>query len=111
MRSNDRLRTVWRGVAGHAPTRGVDLDALAARISRDGAFALRATRLVRVVAAAGIVAGIAAVVAIALIPTRPNAMLLEAIRGGEAPERSFEAAAVGPRDGTWFIAAAVGSDQ
>jgi hypothetical protein len=111
MRSNDRLRRMWRGIASPAPVRGSELDALAARISKDGARALRATHLVRAAAVAGILVGVAAGIVIMETPTRPNVMLLEAISGGEAPERSFEAAAVGPRDGTWVIAAAVGSDQ
>lgn len=114
MRSNDRLRALWRSVASPTPTRGVDFDALAARITSDATRALRATRWTRAAATAGIAAGIAAAVAIVAIvmnPTRPQPTLLEAVSGGETRERSFEVAVVGPRDGTWVIAAAVGTDR
>jgi hypothetical protein len=46
-----------------------------------------------------------------MIPTRPAATLLEAVSGGEAPAREFEVAVVGPRDGAWVIAAAIGADR
>ena len=118
MRSNDRLRALWRGVAGPAPTRGVNFDALAARISLDTSLALRtrmrwprSARFARAAVAVGIVAVAVAVLAVNIIPTRPSTTLLEAVSGGEAPERTFEVAMVGPRDGSWLIAAAVGSDR
>jgi hypothetical protein len=115
MRRNDRLRALWRGVAGPAPARGVDFDALAARIRVDTALALRArrswSRWTRMTVAAGIAAGVAAALAIAFIPTHPKPTLLEAVSGGEAPARDFEVAVVGPRDGAWVIAAAIGADR
>jgi hypothetical protein len=115
MRSNDRLRAVWRGVAGPAPTRGVDFDSLAARIHLDTTAALRARRSwgrwTRMTVAAGIAAGMAAALAIASIPTHPKPTLLEAVSRGEAPARDFEVAVVGPRDGAWVIAAAIGADR
>jgi hypothetical protein len=112
MRSNDRLRALWRRVSGPDPTRGVDLDALAARISLDASLALRArARWTRAAISVGIAAGVAAILTIALIPTRPSTTLLEAVSGGEAPARTFEVAMVGPRDGAWLIAAAVGADR
>ncbi len=61
-------------------------------------------------ATAGIAAGVAAALAIALIPT-PKATLLGAVSGDEASAQAFEVAAVGPRDGEWVIAAAVGTDR
>ena len=113
MRSNDQLRALWRGVAGPAPTRGVDFDALAARIGRDTSLSLRArrswARWTRMAVTAGVAAGLAAALSIALIPTRPKATLLGAVSGDEASARAFEAAVVGPRDGAWVIAAAVGA--
>jgi hypothetical protein len=60
---------------------------------------------------AGVAAGVAAALAIALIPTRPNATLLGAVSGDELSARTFEVAAVGPRDGAWLIAAAVSTDR
>jgi hypothetical protein len=50
-------------------------------------------------------------VAIALIPTPPKATLLGAVSGDQASAQAFEVAAVGPRDGAWVIAAAVGTDR
>ena len=115
MRSNDRLRALWRGVAGTAPTRGVDLDALAARIRVDTSLALRAraswNRWTRTAAVVGVAAGLAAICTIKMIPTRPSTTLLEAVSGGDAPAREFEVAVVGPRDGAWVIAAAIGADR
>ena len=115
MRSNDRLRALWRSVDGPAPTRGVDFDGLAARISLDTSLALRARRSwgrwTRLAVTAGVAAGIAAALAIALIPTPPKATLLGAVSGDEASVQALEVAAVGPRDGEWVIAAAVGTDQ
>jgi hypothetical protein len=115
MRSNDRLRALWRSVDGCAPTRGVDLDALAARISLDSSLALRARRSwgrwTRVAVTAAVAIGVAAAVAIALIPTPPKATLLGAVSGDQASAQAFEVAAVGPRDGAWVIAAAVGTDR
>jgi hypothetical protein len=115
MRSNDRLRALWRSVDGPAPAHSVDLDALAARISLDSSVALRARRSwgrwTRMAVTAGVAASVAAALAIALIPTRPKASLLGAVSGDEASARAFEVAVVGPRDGAWVIAAAVGTDQ
>ena len=115
MRSNDRLRAIWRRVAEPPPARGVDFDALAARIRVDTSLALRARRSIarwtRITLAAGLAASAAAALVVALIPTRPTATLLGAVRGDEASVRTFEAAMIGPRDGAWLIAAAVGTDQ
>jgi len=112
MRGNDRLRTLWRGVAGPAPTRGVDFDALATRISMDGALALRArARWPRVAVAVGMAAVAVAVLAVSIMPTHRQATLLAAVSGGDAPAREFEVAVVGPRDGAWVIAAAIGADR
>ena len=110
MRSNDRLRALWRSVAP-TPTPGVDLDALATRISQKAEWTFRAARWTRVAVTAGVAAGVAAALAIALIPTRPTATLIGAISGDEASAQAFEVAAVGPRDGEWVIAAAVSTDQ
>jgi hypothetical protein len=115
MRSNDRLRALWRSVDGPTPARGVDLDALAARISLDTSLTLRARRSrgrwTRMAVTAGVAASVVAALAIALIPTPPKATLLGAVSGDEASAQAFEVAAVGPRDGEWVIAAAVGTDQ
>lgn len=117
MRSNDRYRTLWRRVADPAPANGSDLDALANRISLDASLALRArvrsTRAPIVVAiAAVVVAAIAVSVTPGGPPTRPTqpATLLGAV-SGEISVRTFEVATVGPRDGAWLIAAAVGKDR
>jgi hypothetical protein len=130
MRSNDRLRALWRSVDGAAPTRGVDFDGLAARINLETSLALRARRSwgrwTRVAVTAGVAASVVAALAIALTPTRPTATrptatrpadsrsagtLLGAVSGDEASARAFEVAAVGPRDGEWVIAAAVSTDR
>ena len=115
MRSNDRFRAMWRSVAGPPPTHGVDFNTLAARISWDTSRALRArrswARRIRMAVTAGIMAGVAAASAMAFIPTPPKPTLLEAVSGGESPARDFEIAMVGPRDGAWLIAAAVGADR
>jgi len=115
MRSNDRLRAMWRSVAAPTPLQGVDFDDLAARISLDTSLVLRARRSfprwTRMAVTAGVAAGVAAALAIALIPTRPKATLLGAVSGDEASARAFEVAVVGPRDGAWVIAAAVGTDR
>jgi hypothetical protein len=60
---------------------------------------------------AGVAASVAAALAIALIPSPPKATLLGAVSGDEASAQALEVAAVGPRDGEWVIAAAVGTDQ
>jgi hypothetical protein len=60
---------------------------------------------------AGLAASVVAALAIALIPTPPKATLLGAVSGDEASAQALEVAAVGPRDGEWVIAAAVGTDQ
>jgi hypothetical protein len=112
MRSNDRLRATWRSVSGPAPTRDVDFDALATSITTNATRALRATRRARVAAIALGFAAVALVaMAVSVIPARPQATLLGAISGGEAPARTFEVAMVGPRDGAWLIAAAIGTDR
>lgn len=115
MRSNDRLRTLWRRVSGAAPAHSVDFEALAARISLNTSRALRAraswARWARITVTAGIAAGVMAATAIALIPTPPRVTLLGAVSGDEASARDFEVAMVGPRDGAWVIAAATGADR
>ena len=115
MRSNDRLRALWRSVADPAPTRSVHLEVLAVRISLDASHALRARRSrgrwTRLAITTGVAAGVAAVLAVALIPARPEPTLLGAVSGDEASARTFEVAVVGPQDGAWVIAAAVGTDR
>jgi hypothetical protein len=112
MRSNDPIRVIWRRVARPAPTSDITLDWLASRISRDASVALRArVRFPRTALYVGLAAVAAAAVAMAVMPTRQQPTLLGAVSGGEAPARTFEVAVVGPRDGTWLIAAAIGTDR
>jgi hypothetical protein len=112
MRSNERLRTAWRRASGSA-LRDAEIDGLALRISLEGARALRArqSRWNRRATAIGVVAVAAALVAIVAMPAQTRPTLLGAVSGGEPSARTFEAALVGPRDGAWVIAAAIGNDQ
>lgn len=109
MRSNDRLRALWREVAGPVPIRSRDLDRLVTRIGHDATLALRAratwepmlTRWARVAVTAGLAVAAAAGVVIALAPAppRPAATLIEAVSGREIP------------DGAWVIATAIRTNQ
>jgi hypothetical protein len=88
------------------------LDQLASRITGEARRALR-TRgsWKRAALSIGFAAAAAAAVAIAVIPKEPPPTLLGAIKGDEASARTFEVAMVGPRDGAWVIAAAIGTDR
>jgi hypothetical protein len=110
MRSNDRYRALWRRVAAPADV-DADLDALATRISLDASLALRArVRWTRAPLFVGIAAVLIGVLAVSAMPRQPQPTLLGAV-SGEIPARTFEVATVGPRDGAWLIAAAVGKDR
>ena len=112
MRSNDPFRVMWRRVAGPPPASRVDLDALADRISLSASRALRArARWTRTAALVGIAAIVIMGLAVSAIPTLPSPTLLGAVSGGQKTARTFEVAVVGPRDGSWLIAAAVGADR
>ncbi|HZS61855.1 MAG TPA: hypothetical protein VFA43_21470 [Gemmatimonadaceae bacterium] len=112
MRSNDPFRALWRKVSGPAPASDIALDRLAARISMDASLALRVHgRFPRAALWVSIAAVAVIAVAIGIMPTQRPATLLGAISGGEAPARTFEVATVGPRDGAWLIAAAIGADR
>src|SRR5579872_2035001 len=112
MRSNDPFRVLWRRVARPAPASDIALDWLATRISMDAALALRArSRFPRTVIYVGLAALALAAISVSLMPGRAEPTLLGAISGGEAPARTFEVATVGPRDGAWLIAAAIGTDR
>jgi hypothetical protein len=112
MRSNARLRAIWRGVDGPVPMGEAHLNQLASRIADDSRRALRARKSwTRAALSIGFAAAAAAAMAIAMIPKRPAPTLLGAIKGDEASARTFEVAMVGPRDGAWVIAAAIGTDR
>lgn len=111
MRSNDPYRALWRRVAGPAPASRADLELLASRISLNASVALRArARSNRAAILVGIAAVLLATIAVSATPRRQPATLLGAV-SGEISARTFEVALVGPRDGAWLIAAAIGKDR
>jgi hypothetical protein len=104
MRSNDRLRSMWRDVEGPAPTTDARIEWLTARIGHETQRALRArnTWQPRSALAIGLAAMIVAAVATAAVAAmpapaqqRPATTLLGAISGHEIP------------DGAWVISAAI----
>ncbi len=107
MKGDDRLRALWREVAGPVPARDANLRRLASRIERDAAIALRARASgkaysVRVAMAVGVAAALVAAVAVAVMPPQPPhpaATLIEAVSGREIP------------DGAWVIATAIRTNQ